>query len=158
MNHLIVAVFDTEDAARKALQQLRTLEREGVLELEDTAVVVRDRDGKTHVKGEVSGTTETGAVAGAVIGAMLWFLFPVVGILVGAALGAAVGSLMDTGVDEDFIADVKRTLEPGKSALFVVIRKASMDAVVGALEPFRGELLQTTLDPDAEMQLREALR
>jgi uncharacterized membrane protein len=158
VNQLIVVVFDSEDAARETLARIRQIEGEGQIQLEDTAVVVRDHDGKTHVKNEVSATTETATVVGAVLGALLWFLFPVVGIVIGAAAGALVGRLFDTGVDDKFSREVRDKLAPGKSALFLVVRGGSMDAIRGALEPYHGEVLQTTLDSDAEAELREALR
>src|SRR5260221_613785 len=89
MNQLIVVAFDHFDDARAALASLRSLEREGRIRFEDTAIVERDPDGKAHVKNEVSGTTETAAVVGAVIGGLVTFVFPPAGGLLGAAVGAA---------------------------------------------------------------------
>ena len=157
MNHLLVVSF-ADDSATAVMRQLRGLERAGQIQLEDTAVIRRDASGKVHVSNEMSATTEAGAAVGALLGAVLWFLFPVVGIAIGAAAGALVGRLLDTGVDPAFVRNVKQKLTPGGSALFLVIRHASYDAVVGALEPFKGELIQTSLDSDVEEELREALR
>src|SRR5450759_664192 len=58
MSQLLVLSFDTEEAATKALQSLRSLEHEGKANFEDTAVVTRDADGDAHVKNEASAATE----------------------------------------------------------------------------------------------------
>ena len=157
MNQLIVVAFDHLDDARMAMKRLRDLEGEGRVAFEDTALVERDPDGKAHVRNEVSGTTEGAAAIGAIVGGVLGFAFPLAGIALGAALGAAVGSLLDTGVSADFIDDIKGTLTPGRSALFLVVKQADADAVIAALRDFRGEVIQTTLDSEAEEALRQAL-
>jgi uncharacterized membrane protein len=157
MNQLIVLAFDHFADARDALRGLRDLEHRGLIRFEDTAIVERDPDGTAHVKNEVSGTTETAAAVGAFIGAVLVFVFPPLGIVLGAALGAAVGASMDTGVSGDFVDDVKTTLSPGRSALFLVVKQSDADAVMAALRPYKGDVIQTTLDSEGEEALRQAL-
>lgn len=158
MNQLIVVAFDHFDDARNALDRIRTLEREGRISLEDTALIQRDPDGTAHVRNEVSGTTETATVIGAAIGGLVMFLFPVVGIALGAAAGAAIGAALDRGVSASFIDEVKTTLRPGRSALFLVVRAADLDAVLAALRDLPGDVLQSTLSTEAEDALRAALR
>ena len=158
MNQLIVVAFDHFDDARSALERIRSLEREGRISLEDTALVQRDPDGTAHVKNEVSGTTETATVIGAAVGGLVLFLFPVVGLALGAAAGAAIGTAMDRGVSASFIDEVKTTLRPGRSAMFLVVREADPDAVLAGLRDLPGEVLQSTLSTEAEEALRHALR
>jgi uncharacterized membrane protein len=158
MNQLIVVAFDHFDDARNALARIRSLEREGRISLEDTALVQRDPDGTAHVKNEVSGTTETATVIGAVIGGFVLFLFPVVGVALGAAAGAAIGAALDRGVSSSFVDEVKTTLRPGRSALFLVVREADLDAVLAGLRDLPGDVLQSTLSTEAEDALRHALR
>jgi uncharacterized membrane protein len=157
MNQLIVIAFDHFGDARTAMSGLRTLERAGRIRFEDTAIVERDPDGTSHVKNEVSGTTETATAIGAVIGGLLTFVFPPAGIAIGAALGAVVGSAMGTGVSPDFVDQVKTTLRPGRSALFLVVKDSDADAVMAALREYKGDVIQTTLDSEAEAALRAAL-
>jgi uncharacterized membrane protein len=157
VNDLIVVSFDNVDAAHAALGSLRDMERRGLISFEDTAVVSRDPDGATHVRNEASGTTEAAAVIGGFVGALASFVFPVVGIAVGAAAGAAAGAAMGTGVEGSFVDELKQTLTPGRSALFLVVRSANTDALIAALRPFSGDVVQTTLAADAEAQLRAAL-
>ena len=157
MNQLLVVGFDHFDDARSAMASLRSLEREGRIQFEDTAIVERDPDGTAHVRNEVSGTTETATVVGAVVGGLVGFVFPLAGIAIGAALGAAIGASLDRGVSADFIDEVKKTLRPGRSALFLVVRRSDADATLAALRPFKGDVIQTTLDSEAEEALRQAL-
>jgi len=157
MNQLIVIAFDHFDDARKAMAALRALERDGQVAFEDTALIERDPDGTAHVRNEVSGTTETAAAIGALIGGLVTFVFPLAGIALGAALGALVGRSLDRGVSDAFVDEVKGTLRPGRSALFLVVRESNADAVMAALRQFRGDVIQTTLDTAAEQGLRNAL-
>ena len=157
MNQLIVVGFDHLEDARAGMKRMRALEAEGHVRFEDTAIVEREPDGTAHVRNEVSGTTETGALIGAAVGGLVTFIFPLAGIAIGAALGAAVGASMDKGVSGDFIDEVKDTLTPGRSALFLVLKEADADAVIAALRDFRGDVIQTSLDSEAEEALRSAL-
>jgi uncharacterized membrane protein len=157
MNQLIVVGFDHFGDARNALQTLRGLEREGRIRFEDTALVERDPDGTAHVKNEVSGTTETATAVGAVLGGLLGFVVPLAGIAVGAAAGALVGRLLDRGVSGAFVDEVKGTLTPGRSALFLIVKQSDADAVTAALRSFHGDVIQSTLSGEAEDALRAAL-
>ena len=158
MNQLVVVAFDHFDDARDALRSLRELERAGRIRFEDTALVERDPDGTAHVKNEVSGTTETATIVGTIIGGLITFAFPLAGMAIGAAAGAAIGASLDRGVSGGFIDEVKTTLAPGRSALFVVTKEIEADAVTAALRQFRGDVLQSTLSSEAEDALRQALR
>ena len=158
MSSVVAISFDSEGDARSALASLRSLEKEGQIAFEDTAVVVHGADGKLEVKNEASSATEGGAVVGAVIGGLVFFMFPVAGIALGAAAGAGIGAALGTGVDGKFVKEVKDTLPPGKSALFLQIKDANADATIPALRRYHGELLQTNLDEDTEEALSQALK
>ena len=157
MSDLIVVAFDHFDDARSAMRALRSIEHEDQIKFEDTAIVERAPDGKLHVKNELTGATESGAAIGAFVGAFLFFFFPVVGAAIGAAGGAAVGAMLKTGVEKSFEDEVKDKLSPGRSALFLVIKSGSTDALIAALEPFKGEVLQTNIPTEAEEELRRVL-
>jgi uncharacterized membrane protein len=154
MNQLIVVGFDRLEDARKALRTLRDLERQGRVHFEDTAIVERDKNGMAHARNEVSGTTEMATAIGALLGGAIAWVFPVAGIVIGGALGAAIGAALGTGVSRDFVEDVKKTLAPGRSALFLVVKEADADALMAALRQFNAEIIQTTLPTEAEETLR----
>ena len=158
MSQLVVITFGAEEQAGEALQRLRQVEKAGQLKLNDTAVVVKDKEGRVHTRNEASSATETGAVVGGIVGGILTFFFPLAGAALGAAGGAAVGALMDQGVDGAFVREVQASLQPGTSELFLLAPAIDVRALAAALEPFRGTVRQTTLDTDAEEALRRALQ
>ena len=157
MSDLIVVVFDTEDEGAQALESVKGLEHTAGLRVDDTALVTKDPDGKVHLRNQAASGTVTGGVVGGMLGLLLLFMFPVGGIILGAAAGAAIGHMWGDHVDKDFVKDVTGSLEPGKSALFLLVRDGSAAAIVGAMKPFKGKLIQTTLSPELEQQLQEAL-
>ena len=70
-----------------------------------------------------------------------------------AALGAA-GAL---GIQDDFKRRVQDLVQPGTSAILVIVRKVTPDKFLEALRPYGGTVLQTSLTHEAEQQLMKAL-
>jgi uncharacterized membrane protein len=156
VSDLIVVTFDSVEDAKKLRADLRTLERDGTLGLNDAAVIEKDAEGKVHVHDEVDKSVVVGALAGGLLGAVLSFMFPLVGMVIGLGGGALVGKMVDMGVDKKFINDVTEALKPGSSALFFIV-SGGVEAALAAVRPYRGTLYQTTLPSDLEAQLRDAL-
>jgi|SwirhisoilCB2_FD_contig_61_2020062_length_655_multi_3_in_0_out_0_1 uncharacterized membrane protein len=157
MNNLVVITFNREHEARDARKAVSSLARQGLIRVDDAAVIMKDPDGKVHVDNELESSTKTGAVVGGLLGAVLFFLFPLAGIALGALGGALVGKSIEPGVDQGFVRDVTTGLKPGGSALFLMFHGADQDAALAALRPFQGTLYHTTLSPEAEESLRHAL-
>jgi uncharacterized membrane protein len=166
MSDLIVVAFPGEDTADQVLNRLQALQKEHLIDLEDACVVVRDRNGKVHVKQAVN-LVGLEAASGGAFGAMwgtligLLFLNPLAGLLTGAAFGAGAGALSgmlsDYGINDDFIRSLGDTLEPGTSALFVLVRRATLDKVLPEVRPFGGQVIRTSLSTEQEARLRRAL-
>ena len=157
MAHLIAMTFDSETEAAEVLKSLRELEKSADLDLEDTAVLVKDRNGEIKTHNEVSGVTEKGIVAGGLLGAVLGFAFPVAGAALVAGGGALLGRLLHAGVDAGFVKELGEKLQPGTSALVLMVRRGTPGLVLGTLHLHKGHVYQTTLSPALEQQLREAL-
>ena len=157
MSDLIVFAFETEDGAFKMRDELISLQKQQLVELEDAAVCVRRQDGKVKVK-QVTSLTGAGALGGAFWGMLIGLLFfaPWLGLAVGAVTGALAGKLTDIGVDDNFIKEVGETIEPGHSALFILVRKATPDKVMDDLKKFNPTILQTSLSEEQETQMKEA--
>ena len=84
---------------------------------------------------------------------------PTVSIALGRGLagGALMGSLAQMGVDKGFMKDVEEAMPPNSSALFFLLRDDEPDAAIAALEPYQGTVYHTSLSPEDEAMLREAL-
>jgi uncharacterized membrane protein len=158
MSHLIVIAFNDAGEAERVRAALRSQQKEGLVSLDDAAIVSRDAEGKLHVKNEVSRATMVGTGIGALLGLLLGGLFfPFAGLAFGALGGAGVGALTKMGVDGKFVKEVKDSLQPNTSALFLIVRSADPTAVLALLRNFEGRVLQTSLDSEAEENLRKAL-
>lgn len=158
MTSLLVMTFPDVAVAAQARETVRDLERRGLLKLEDAAVISRDASGATKVHNEVDRSIKIGAGVGAMVGLLLSFSFPLFGLAVGAGGGALTGKVLDRGLDKSFIAEVEAALQPGSSALALVLNSADPTALRAALEPLAGAIYETTLDPSLEAELRRALQ
>jgi len=157
VSELVVVAFDNETGAAEMRDALVELQKQQLVTLDDAAVVVRKPDGKVKVKQAVS-LVGTGALGGAFWGMLIGLLFwmPWLGLAVGALSGALGGALSDYGVDDGFIKEVGNTIQPGHSALFLLIREATPDKLMDELRQFNGNILQTSLSKEAEAKLRES--
>jgi uncharacterized membrane protein len=166
MSDLIVVGFDSTDEADKVLLKLGSLKKEYLIDLEDAVVVVRDETGKVHLKQSLN-LTAIGATSGLLSGSLwgglvgLLFLNPLAGFAIGGAIGAGTGalsgSLADYGIDDNFIKSLGETIPNNSSALFVLVRKVQPEKVLAELTGLRGKVIKTSLSPEQETRLQEAL-
>lgn len=157
MSDLIVVGFKDEFKADEVMSELRRLQAEYLVDLEDAAVVIRNQEGKVKIK-QAQELVATGALSGGYWGVLLSVLFfnPIF-TLVGAAAGALSGALSDIGINDDFMRDLGSTIEPGTSAIFVLVRKSTPDRVLADLSKFEGKVLRTSLSKEDEAKLQAAL-
>jgi uncharacterized membrane protein len=157
MSDLLVITFPGQETAGQAGERLKSLQHAQGLSIGDMAVVEKDSDGKLHVHHGVDTTTAGGAAVGGFLGLLLGLVFfPIAGLALGAAAGAFIGRSLHHNIDKKLIEDVEADLTPGTSAIFV-ISDGSHAGLVGALEPFKGKVYQTNLDPETESQIQAAL-
>jgi uncharacterized membrane protein len=151
--------FDNAQEAGKVRETLRSVEKSDFLSLDDSAVIVKDEEGKIHVKNEMDRGVKIGAVGGGLLGLLLaGIFFPVGGMLVGAAIGGLIGKSIDVGIDQKFVKEVADDLEPNTSAIFFIVRQANPDVAVAALKPYKGTVRHTSFPPGAEEELRRILK
>jgi uncharacterized membrane protein len=157
MSDLIVVGFKDEFKADEVMNELRRLQSEYLVDLEDAAVVVRNQEGKVKIK-QAQELVATGAISGGYWGLLLGVIFfnPLFA-LAGAAAGALSGALSDIGINDDFMRDLGSTLEPVSSAIFVLVKKSTPDRVLADLSKFEGKVLRTSLSKEDEAKLQAAL-
>jgi uncharacterized membrane protein len=155
---LIAIGYPDEGTAAKAAEEARRLADDLVIEPDAIATIVRDSEGKFHVTTShhpVGGGTTWGMFWGLLFG-MLFFV-PVFGMAVGAGLGALFGKIEKTGIDKQFQDQVRELLQPGTSALFLLVEKVTPDKAVDAMSQYGGTVLESSLSKDAERELQKAL-
>jgi uncharacterized membrane protein len=158
MSHLVVVTFDNPEEAGRVRETLRSVQRADHLSLDDSAVIVKDAEGKVHVKNEMERGVKIGAIGGGLLGLLVGgIFFPLAGLLVGVLGGGLVGKLADTGIDTKFVNEVGEDLQPGTSALFFIVREANPDVALAALRPYKGTVRHTSFPPEAEEELRRIL-
>src|SRR5262245_18745928 len=137
MSELVVIAYPTEAKAEQVRQKLLAMQKDYLIELGDAVIAVKDAEGGIKLN-QLLNTTATGAVSGAFWGTLigLIFLMPLAGAALGAASGAVGGLLTDVGIDDNWMKETARAIEPGSAALFVLVRKVTQDKV---LERLRGE-------------------
>src|SRR3954469_2790679 len=157
MADLIAIGYPDEDTAAKAMREAEHLAEELIIQPDAIAAIVRGKDGKFKV------TTNHHEVGGGATWGMWWgFLFgllffvPFLGMAVGAGLGALTGRMSKSAVDKEFQEQVRDLLQPGTSALFLVIEKATPDKAVEALSKYGGTVLKSSLPKETEAERQEA--
>jgi uncharacterized membrane protein len=154
---MVVFAFKDEAGAEQMRDSLKALQKQQLITLSDAAVAVRKPDGKVKVK-QATSLVGVGALGGAFWGMFIGLLFwmPWLGLAIGAASGALGGALSDTGVDDDFIKEVGNSIEPGQSALFLLVEDWTEDKVLDELTKFDAKVLQTSLSKEDEAKLKAA--
>ncbi len=155
MSYLVVIKYDDAAEAAEVRKAIKQLSDQGLIKIEDAAMVSRGDDGKLNVHNELDKGVKWGAAIGGGLGLLVaGIMFPVAGIVIGALAGAAVGAATDHGIEKKFVKEVGELLENGQSALFVVIQEGNAAAVMGSLGQFKGHVYQTSLPSDVEAALR----
>jgi uncharacterized membrane protein len=160
MSNLIVIVYDDPNGAFAMRDTLKSVQQMGKIGLDDSAVILKDADGKVHVKHQMDRGIKIGAVGGGVLGLLLASIFfPIGGIVIGAIAGGLIGKSADMGISHKFVDEVKEELKPNSSALFVIVRDADPAIALSALRQHKGtgKLYQSTLPTEDEEQLRKAI-
>ena len=160
MATLTVWKFPDSDAAEKATKTLADLQAQGLITVQDAAYVTWPQDKKkprTHQEHNLVGA---GAMGGGFWGLLfgLIFFIPLIGLVVGAAVGALSASMVDVGIDDNFIKQVRNEVTPGTSALFVMTTDVVEDRVLDAFRSTypHASLIFTNLSKEQEANLRQA--
>jgi uncharacterized membrane protein len=153
-------VFNGTYDAEKARLELRMMEKDELVDLEESAVLVRDKKGKVHFHHSQHFTLPTwlsGGFVGTLVGLII--LNPVVALIggiTGTALGAVLGALKEIGIEETFMKDLADEMRAGSSSLFIVTRRGDPQKIMAALKPYKGKILCNALVHQDESKLKAA--
>ena len=161
MATLVAIGYADEATAERARDTVRQLESELIIQADQVASINRDLDGKYHVHTSHGGASAGG---GAWWGGFWGFLFgllffiPFFGLALGAGMGALFGHFGEKGIDKAFQEQVRDQLQPGTSALFMIIEQATPDKAVAALSQYGGTVIKTSLSDEDTKKLQDALQ
>jgi uncharacterized membrane protein len=157
MSEMIVLGFENEAEADDFGLKLQQMQKDLIIELQDAAEVVRDPDGKPHVKhgGSLVGA---GALGGAFWGMLFGLLFfiPFLGLAIGAGMGALMGKLGKTGIDKQVLAQMSDAVPPGKAGWFLIIAKMTEDKFMATVAGTNATVVRTSLSEEQEAELKHA--
>jgi len=158
MATLIAIGYPDETTATQAADEARRLAKDLIIQPDAIAVIIRDKEGDYHVD------TTHHAVSGGAVWGMFWgflfgllFFIPVFGMAIGAGMGALMGKLTKSSIDKEFRDQVRDLVQPGTSALFLMLEKATPDKALEAMSKFGGTVLKTSLSKKDEQELQDAL-
>ncbi|MGA9188415.1 MAG: DUF1269 domain-containing protein [Methanosarcina sp.] len=158
MATLTVLKFETVDGAAKALDVIKDLSKQKLINLHDAAIVTWPEGKKKPKTEQLHDLKGAGALSGAFWGMLFGLIFfvPIIGLAVGAAIGALTGSMTDIGIDDEFIRTIRSKVTEGTSALFLMTSDAVEDRVLEAMKQLNFELIASNLSKAEEEKLREA--
>ena len=158
MADLIAIGYPDETTALSAMDEAERLQHELVIQADALAAIVRNQEGKLRV------VTNHHAVGAGATWGMFWgmlfgmlFFVPFLGMAVGAGMGALMGKVTKNAVNKEFEDQVRAMLQPGTSALFMVVEKVTPDKAVAALSKYGGTVLKSSLSNQTQQQLQDAL-
>jgi uncharacterized membrane protein len=160
---LLVISFDDALRAQEFLLATARLQKNKEIQLHDAVVIRREQDGTSHVRETTDVTPGQAGVGAGVWGLLLGTLFggPIGGLIVGAASaggGALYARLVDTGVKDATVAELRRAVPPGRTALALLVSHVSVADLQRELTRFpNAQLVETDLPPAAVSAVQEAL-
>jgi uncharacterized membrane protein len=158
MSTLVTIGYDDEFKVEEVRLKLRKLQKDYLIDLEDAVVAVKNAKGKVKLHQSIN-LTAASALSGGFWGSLIGLIFlnPILGAALGASAGAVSGALTDVGINDKFMKDLAAAMNPGSSALFVLVRKATPDKVLEEVKGTGGKILKTSLSHDDEAKLQATL-
>lgn len=161
-NKLLVISFDDPLKAQEFLLSAARMQKHEDLRLHDAVFVRRDADGTTRVTETTDITPGRGALGGGAWGLLLGtLLVGPWGLAVGAVTagaGALIAKLRDTGIKDEKIAELRREVAPGRTALALQVSHVSVADLQRELVRFPGAtLVESDLPPAAVIAVQHAL-
>lgn len=152
VDHIIGVSFDKVTRAEEVLLALLHLQQEGEIAMSDVVVVTKNDEGKVKIHQTVDPTPGRSAISGSLVGMVVGMLFATPVFLAAAAAGAGGAALMaklvDLGLDDKWLKQVGQWLDPGTSAIVMLVSADVSPAVLKELGRYEGEVLYCTF-PDA---------
>ena len=153
MGNLFVIGYNKPDQAEEVRLKLQKLEGEGLLDLADVVVAVKDKAGKARLHRAGNLLAEGAPFQFGFCGSLANLIF------MNVTAGVTSGALIDVGITDRFMKELATVLIPSRSTLFVLTRKPTpdKDRVLEELKGLGGKIFMTSLSHEDEARLQAAL-
>ena len=135
----------------------------GSLKLKDAVLVVKDADGKTHVKETIDPEPGRTALSGALWAGLFGLVLggPVgwaAGLAVGAGAGAVTAKVVDLGISDEWVGWFREAVQPDTATVALLAEDLDRNALVEEAARFTGaELVYANLDDFTLERIKDAL-
>ena len=152
---IIVAAFQDPNGASAALEELKQAKKQGLIKIEDAAILVKDADGKLRIKETADMGGGKGAVIGGVLGGVVGLLAGPIGwaALGGAVIGGLAAKIHDGGFSDARLKQIGESLKPGSSAIIAVIDHVWVAEVERQMQQAGADTVTASLSADIAKQL-----
>jgi uncharacterized membrane protein len=155
--------FEDAFRAQEYLTAATRLAAHGDFTIIDAVIVIKDKDGKTHVRETTDPQPGRSAMSGALWTGLLGLLLGgpvgwIAGAAVGAGAGAVTAKVVDIGISDEWVAWFRDAVQPDTATIVLLVTKLDRDALVAEAERFTGaELVYANLDPSTIDRIKAAL-
>ena len=135
----------------------------GSLKLKDAVLVVKDADGKTHVKETIDPEPGRSALSGALWAGLFGLVLggPVgwaAGLAVGAGAGVVTAKVVDLGISDEWVGWFRAAVQPDTATVALLAEDLDRNALVAEAGRFTGaELVYANLDDHTLERIKDAL-
>lgn len=153
---LVVASFQDEKTANETLKALKEARKDGLIRIENAAVLRKDEKGKLHIKETHDMGGGKGAALGGVGGAAIGLIAGTAlagPAIFGALIGGLVAKLRDSGFSDKRLESLGESLKPGSSAIVAVVEHTWVAKVEEALAEVEADVMTAEIKADIAAQL-----
>lgn len=133
------------------------------LKLKDAVLVVKDADGKTHVKETIDPEPGRTALSGALWAGLFGLVLggPVgwaAGLAVGAGAGVVTAKVVDLGISDEWVGWFREAVQPDTATVALLVEDLDRNALVDEAARFAGaDLVYANLDDATLDRIKDAL-
>lgn len=161
---IVALAFDSADEAREAMRAAQQLQEAELITVHDSVFIARDPGGRIEVTDADGDPTPLaaavpcsllGALVGTLVAGPLGFL---IGGVVAGSSGALVAKLVDTGIPQHVVGELRELARPGQTVLALLVSDVAGMIVIEQLRRFRAvRVIYARLPPTAFEVVRHAL-
>lgn len=149
--------FSSQSGAERIIADIHALQEQSDMDISDAAVVICKLDGRIRIKhatnlgqAELLGDAFWGVLFGMV------FFIPWQGVSTLSYTDDRTGNLNEYGINDSFIKETGSTIQPGHSALFLLVSNFTEDKLIKVLSRHKATLLKIDLSREDVVKLSEA--